>query len=171
MRGLYILGIILLIILLVVGILIIVYRNRIFSTNPNFGTFLGVVIIIISVSLLIWLIYASYKTPKLRKVLTPAILETSQCNEKVQFQTNKAVMITISPIEVPKTVEIPKPFEIIKINTPEIMPIAPTGQINCPLPTQNRTYIMPTNYSTSTYSPNYVTTSRVPIPERVVATI
>lgn len=165
--GLFALGVILLLILLVVGILIIVYKDRIFPSNPNFGIFLGVFIIVIASLLLIYLFISYYKKPKVKT----CIVEAPVTPEKIQFQTNKPVMITISPVEVPRPIEAPKPFEIIKVNSVS----QPVSQIQVQQPvSQIQVQQQIPQYQQSPMLANCVTpvTIRpVPIPETIIGTI
>lgn len=141
--GLFVLGIIFLLLLLILGILMIVYKDRISSTNPNTPLIIGIILIVLSVILLILLI-ASYARDKKRKtsttfiestVIQPAKVEPClKAPENYQIQTNQPVMITVSPLRQNKIItsscvtpiitNVPKQSTVINTNTyPNTVPV------------------------------------------------
>jgi hypothetical protein len=165
-KGLFIAGVIILIILLVVGILLIIFRNRISSTNTTAIMILGAVIIGISLLLFLFLVLSYTRTRVVQKVVSTTVVENAPVPspEKIQFLTNKAVMISISPIEVPK------PFEIRKVNTPEcrisrpVIQQVPQAQFQVPMQSQ-------VEFTKTDYTLSPVNIMPASMPETIVATI
>jgi hypothetical protein len=117
-KGLYIFGIVILIILLIVGILLIVYKNKISSTNPNSILIIGIILIVLSLLLLVLLFFTYPRHKKVACTAVPTIIEPVN-PEKIQFQTNKPVIISITPANCPAIIEAPKPFKIDRVNVVE----------------------------------------------------
>jgi hypothetical protein len=171
-KGLFIAGVIILIILLVVGILLIIFRNRISSTNTTAIMILGAVIIGISLLLFLFLVLSYTRTRVVQKVVSTTVVENAPVPspEKIQFLTNKAVMISISPIEVPRAIEVPKPFEIRKVNTPEcrisrpVIQQVPQAQFQVPMQSQ-------VEFTKTDYTLSPVNIMPASMPETIVATI
>jgi hypothetical protein len=130
--GLFIFGIIILLILLVVGILMIVYKDRISGTNANTVLIIGIILVALSVILLILLI-VNYSRGRKKTVSTfvdrtlvnPASVEPCiKSPENFQLQTNQPVLITVSPLRQQKvvTTSCAKPLVVQQAPAPVVIP-------------------------------------------------
>lgn len=102
-KGVYIASIIVLIILLVVGILLIIFKNRISPTNSQAIFILGIAVVIISILLLGILTLSYARSGNVRGCKVGMSTTTS---DSFQVQTDRPVLITVTQLDVHRPIEV-----------------------------------------------------------------